>query len=358
MSHLANAALFVKLPESRTDKLAPALIADFGSSYAHQIDTTYHLINSHELSPAQVLQVWETRLLLHLFNNQLGFAKKEALNLNNALYLHENANTLNPNIPVAQRSRSNSSLSSPPQPIYPLPKNNDSAISYSLLVLLLRLKSVPNMNLVNELYKLDYQLRLRYSANKSSKSKLMNLSYDVVVILVVTKNHLTLLSYLKGLKHELDHLDDADYAQYLSNMTLILIIIESSLFIAKGRDTAALEAEFQTSFDTITPETRDSLTFVLRTVLTSVASKETVDITGISLAELLQLVKDEKVTSRIICSTLGLWDLLNRFPQLKFDGIQLLNDEDVPQTEDSVDAIHNKVVNTCYKYIYKVYGLE
>ena len=81
------------------------------------------------------------------------------------------------------------------------------------------------MNLINELYKLIYQLRLKRNDNINNDQislllvkNLQNLSYDNIVILTLTKNYLTLINFLSNLIQELKELKDSeDKKQNMAN---------------------------------------------------------------------------------------------------------------------------------------------
>ena len=245
--YLSKDSLFLKLPTdlSKDEISVLDLYHDITSltttptpkvTFDSIINKTYYLLKStNDISNA--LKLWQIRLTCHLFNNQLSYAKKELINLNNTLYLQENHNITPPPPPPAASSSSSLSLSngSTPNattttttnnnPIYPLPKNNQLIIDFKLLILLLRLKNFPNMNLINELYKLIYQLRLKRNDNINNDQislllvkNLQNLSYDNIVILTLTKNYLTLINFLSNLIQELKELKDSeDKKQNMAN---------------------------------------------------------------------------------------------------------------------------------------------
>lgn len=271
--------------------------------YNELIDLTYYLLKNNSLSLSELLKIWEIRLILHLFNNQLTFSKKEAINLNNALYLNENNDIAppqgqqvqNPNSNNDSRASSmNSGIGNTPspspglQPIYPLPKNNNGLIGHSLLIMILRLRSIPNLSLVNELYKLCYQLRLRSSGAEEEKVglqlKLINLSYDIIVILSITKNYHTLLNYLESIRYELvlqkkqNQLSDM-YRQYLSNVTLLWVIILIMVYVRNGtkkdRLTDIITKHYQDTFENDVNElSMNSLSYVLSHILPLPSSEE------------------------------------------------------------------------------------
>ena len=98
------------------------------------------------------------------------------------------------------------------------------------------------MNLINELYKLIYQLRLKRNDNINNDQislllvkNLQNLSYDNIVILTLTKNYLTLINFLSNLIQELKRIKDSEDKKqnmansfdcdYYSNINLIYLII-------------------------------------------------------------------------------------------------------------------------------------
>ncbi|CUM66215.1 uncharacterized protein PRCAT00003875001 [Priceomyces carsonii] len=317
------------------------------------IDLTWHLIQNQELSLDETLKLWEIRLTLLLFNSQLNIAKKEAINLNNALYLSEDD------------SNSTSSSTNSLMPIYPLPKNNDKILDYNLLTLLIRLKSIPNLNLVNEIYKLTYQLRLKYKGNLIYK-KLINLSYDVMVILIINKNYLTLINLLGSIIHELEIYPERDHNNYHSNVLLVYIIVKAYMF----QDVSQLVSECKETFSGVNRLSKMALYFVLKSIsprLTFPNEKETMAILppseDFSIDYLATAVSKGDISTRIICSAMGMWDLINRFD------FQLLSDPDISFTDPHLTQEYEgdmSVVESCYRLVntqwagqfQKVYGLE
>ena len=88
------------------------------------------------------------------------------------------------------------------------------------------------MNLINELYKLIYQLRLKRNDDINNDQislllvkNLQNLSYDNIVILTLTKNYLTLINFLSNLIQELKELNDSESKkQNMANSLTVIII--------------------------------------------------------------------------------------------------------------------------------------
>lgn len=389
---VSKESLFLKFPTVNLDKCnVEDLLEGIKSkrSYNELIDLTYYLLKSNSLSLSELLKIWEIRLMLHLFNNQLSFAKKEAINLNNALHLNENNNitpsqgqqaqspnsnndsrTSSMNSATGNISNSNSGL----QPIYPLPKNNNSVIEHSLLMMILRLRSIPNLSLVNELYKLCYQLRLRSSGAPEEKLelqlKLINLSYDIIVILCITKNYHTLLNYLESIRYELalqkkqDQLSDT-YRQYLSNVTLLWVIILIMVHVRNGAKkdklTDIITKYYQQSFENDVNElSMNSLSYVLSHILPLPSSDNMANLPQgpLTILHLMQLILLGDISGRIICSTIGLWDISN------VHGYTLTEDDGLKLSRQSKDVSGNvllcydELTNDWGKFIYKVYGLE
>lgn len=389
---LSKESLFLKFPNVPLDKCnIEDLLEGIKSKqpYNELIDLTYYLLKNNSLSLSELLKIWEIRLILHLFNNQLTFAKKEAINLNNALYLNENNDIAPPqgqqvqspnSINDSRASSMNSGIGNTPspspglQPIYPLPKNNNGLIGHSLLILILRLRSIPNLSLVNELYKLCYQLRLRSSGAEEEKVdlqlKLINLSYDIIVILSITKNYHTLLNYLESIRYELvlqkkqNQLSDM-YRQYLSNVTLLWVIILIMVYVRNGtkkdRLTDIITKHYQHTFENNVNElSMNSLSYVLSHILPLPSSEEmaTVPPGALTILHLVQLILLGDISGRIICSTIGLWDISN------VHGYSLTKDEEFKlnhqpkEVSDNMSSCYNELTSDWGKFIYKVYGLE
>lgn len=464
-------SLFLRFPPTSPsikisiDDFLISISSTTNKSYTQLIDYTYYLLKGETLTLKQILKVWEIRLILLLFNNQISFAKREAINLNNALYTFENGGQvpINNNLsqvslnkPPLQREASRlssinsigsntsnsgsmgggngaSSGNGNLQPIYPLPKNNNGLIEYSLLILLLRLKSIPNMNLINELYKLCYQLRLGSKATTSINEpknklniKLINLSYEIVVILTITNNYVTLITFLKSILHDLNYQIEKlselskDNQTFRSNILLLWIIINLTYRNKLGKISPfdTIEEKFQEMFNEIDDDSIKSLKYILTTISPTIEKPSNASSESISklnegklpdlklydddfnLRKLTELVVNGNITGRIICSTLGLWDISNIFDaelisedgkNVEFmiptqeDDIELLTkrqseedevdeDEDDDKEEedeeqrtielsedemnDRINIAYSKVTKNWSKYIYKVYGLE
>lgn len=389
---LSKESLFLKFPnvpfhECNVGDLLEGIKSK--QPYNKLIDLTYYLLKNDSLSLSELLKIWEIRLILHLFNNQLTFAKKEAINLNNVLYLNENNDIApsqgqqvqSPNSNNDSRASSmNSGTGNTPspnpglQPIYPLPKNNNGLIGHSLLIMILRLRSIPNLSLVNELYKLCYQLRLRSSGAEEEKIdlqlKLINLSYDIIVILSITKNYHTLLNYLESIRYELvlqkkqNQLSDI-YRQYLSNVTLLWVIILIMMYVRNGakkdRLTDIITRHYQQAFeDDVNELSMNSISYVLTNILPLPSSDKMAMVPQgrLTILHLVQLILLGDISGRIICSTIGLWDISN------VHGYSLTKDEEFKlnhqskEASDNVSSCYNELTKDWGKFIYKVYGLE
>jgi hypothetical protein len=272
----------------------------------------------------------------------LSIAKREAINVNNALYLLENVGTSNT--------------------IYPLPKNNED-ISNEMLLLLLKLKSLPNLSLVNDLYKLTYQVRLKSTDVKSTTTVLQNVSFYVCFILQITNNQLSLKSYVSSLKHQSKGL-------YHSNITLLTIIVELML---NPKNSDSIVTKYQDDYDNLDEFTINSLKYVFQTISPNInegklLEDESINKPTLMLLDISNLVKEKHITSRILGCLLGLWDLHANYHfklttengKLCFVGNEL-GDHDVErmvESDEIIDAILRLVNNSWCKYIHKVYGLE
>ncbi|KAG7665357.1 uncharacterized protein J8A68_001045 [[Candida] subhashii] len=383
--YLSKESLFLKLPTSEPPKQEITLqdlyneLKTDNYQYTSVINKTYYILKSStNLTHSQLLKLWSIRLTLHLFNDQLNYAKKESINLNNALYLNENSNISPSNTPPPPPNRGTGQPGL--APVYPLPRNNQNLLDHNLVILLLRLKSIPNLNLINELYKLNYQLRLRPQQVKQEdlRSRLINLSYDTIVILFITNNLQTLRSFLLNLYQELKlngEVSSLVYSQYLSNITLVLIIVETVIFV-NLKETNIVNKVIQEKYgevfmNQVNQESKLSLVYTVRSI--APIRNESLDSDFVignnpDLGEIIKLVQDGRISGRIICSMLGIWDLLNNFPQFKLvqieDEIQLTNERDKPSQEEAnddggwLDLAYQELNGNWYKYIHKVYGLE
>lgn len=150
------------------------------------------------------------------------------------MYLNENHNISPSSLnTISGGANGNNNL------LYPLPKNNLMVIDYKLLILLMRLKNFPNLNLTNELYKLIWQIRLKSNNSPQDDTNdmniiLENLSFDNIVILIITKNFIPLINFLNQLIEELKELNKSKENQYYSNICLIYIIINLIVYCKRG----------------------------------------------------------------------------------------------------------------------------
>ncbi|KAF3992456.1 hypothetical protein FT663_00736 [Candidozyma haemuli var. vulneris] len=343
------------------------------------LSCTYTLLKGQKLSKAEALTLWELRLVLLMFGNQLAAARREAVNLNNALYLSENPTAAPPqqSIPRPQIGRSDSTASrrsgSSPGPnapgnvVYPFPKNNDGAIGFSLLSLILRLKSAPNLSLVNELYKLCYQLRLKGSSGEEAEIQrnLISLSYEIIMALMITRNFYTLLSFVESLEAGVKAREDSsseEYLHYSSNVSLTIVLANMIIRQSEGIDDFDV-AELRQRFENLDQFTLDCFVNVLRKYSPmvgesggpSVGSDEDVD-----YDKLLELVKQGKLTGRIVCSTLASFELGNMYRAefQEVDKDKRLAANPAPHTGTRFENVYTKVMSQWGNYIEKVYGLE
>lgn len=382
-SFLRKESLFARIPP--TSPAIKVTIDDFlqslqtSTNYLQLIDYTYYLILNPGFGVKQMLKLWEIRLLLLLFNNQINLAKKEAINVNNALYNHENnlpAGTLLNEVNKITNTPNNANNANNLLPIYPLPKNNTGLIDYNLLILLLRLKSIPNLGLVNELYKLCYQLRLTKTSDEEIGFKLINLSYEIIVVLTITKNYLSLLSFLKSIIHDLKFQQNSGelsegYQIYQSNVTLIYVIIslvnDNKLGKITSNNLSKVCKRYEESFNEINSFSLNSLYRVLKTIspiihedYKQLEALGKLEIGDLTLPRVIESIKTGEITGRIICSILGLWDLNNSFDCV-LDENQFeinVNDESDDSLDRKIDLGYRLITKNWNKFIYKVYGLE
>lgn len=380
-TYLTKDSLFLKLPtEPTTNSITlKDLYNDLSAnpiSYDSIINKTYYLLKSSlssspssELTVQTCLKLWQIRLTCHLFNNNLNYAKKELINLNNSLYLNENHNISPSSLnTISGGANGNNNL------LYPLPKNNLMVIDHKLLILLMRLKNFPNLNLTNELYKLIWQIRLKSNNSPQDDTNdmniiLENLSFDNIVILIITKNFIPLINFLNQLIEELKELNKTKENQYYSNICLIYIIINLIVYCKKGKLGGIFDNVKQLWENDVNQFTKNCLNYSLQTISPiitqsnpseSIHKCETID-------DLVELVNNDLITGRIICSTLGIWDLINNYDftlaesedGLQFRGKTSANKDISSLSDEDLANECLKVLESQWcKYINKVYGLE
>lgn len=364
--HLTSDSLFAQIPKSEPKN--DLYDVEFAHTASNQdlIDSTYWILRGGSLSVEQALKVWELRLTLTLFNDQLALAKKEAVNLNNALYVQENPTTQPKSSPdTLVRSRHNSI-----GVVYPLTKNNNGLVGFLLLLMILRLKSIPNLILVNELYKLCYQLRLKGTSSESAQvqRKLTNLSYEVIVVLVITRNYFTILSFLDSLRHDVGEKIKLSEKKlhdqtYLSNISLLHVII-TLLVWTKGKskdDLAHIPEEIRDMFHLVDKSSILSLKHVLQNVPAVVAGpKPELDLGDLLFETLAELIWEKKISARIICCTLATWVLSNLYHTeiVEEEGQSRLVVEAADETDSPLDNVCAAVVPRWGTHINKMFGVE
>lgn len=388
ISHLSADSLFVRVPQPEAHVVDSFFDVERvkSASYDELIDTTYFVLNSELLTLAEALCIWEIRLTLILFNDQLSVAKKEAINLNNALYLQENPNTPPPPLSrsvlplggsavslndASSRNSDSSGRKERGGVIYPLPKNNNGQVGYLLLILLLRLKSIPNLALVNELYKFCYQVRLKGSSSEAAKvqAKLTGLSYEIIMVLTVTRNFFTLLSFLESLRQDISARSrklgpDPQYEKYHSNVTLMWITM-NLLVRAKDRSYEELREaskEFEKEFTGLASQSLDFFSHVVRNISPVIGGtpKNPLAQSCITLEELVELISKNKITGRIICCTLATWELSNIYltKLTTEDETSTLQVEVLANGESKLDSVYASIMARWGENVHKVYGLE
>lgn len=382
-SYLISSLLFVSQPQESDTPVESFYDEDYvrNSSYTDLIDLTYHLITrgANKLEK-ELLVLWEIRLTLLLFNGELPVAKREAINLNNALFQHENPNSPIPPISTNANplpllidnngSRGNTPRLSPaPNVIYPLPKNNAGLINYLLLMLVLRLKSMRNLALVNELYKLCYQVRLKGSSSKamSVQLKLFNLSYEIVSVLITTRNYYTLLSLLRSLRrdttlrvHKLN-VPEPQYQTFASNISFLWIYANLVVYSTKVSEPelSTYADQFENEWSSIEDGTKKSLLHVMGTYAPLIGGPNP---TSPSLREqdfhirtFANMIATDKVSPRIICCTLGTWDLENKLDS-NFDAGEGYFDSGT--SSQSLSKIYAYILSKWSDHVHNVYGME
>lgn len=337
MDYISSIDLFVHQPSAT---IAPDRIKDISyvsaASRADLIDLTHSVITSAVFPVQETLRVWELRLTLLLFEGKLAVAKQEGINLNRSIYLHENPGHLKSNQDQSQTPTRGGALAAPPPPqAFPLPRNNEKSVPHLLLLLLLRLKSTPSMGTVNECYRVCYQLRLRGLAAESAKlqSQLMQLAYLIIVELIITKNIPTLVSYLEslvaGLQQQINNQKTERAETYLSNIKLIEFLAHGLVIMRNTKDTATQDVQFEAlrpEYAQITetvPNSLEALRFALNSWAPFVggpAPENRLEPTDLGFDSMVSMMRNGRISTRIICCTLAVWDLDASFSAKIVDG--------------------------------------
>lgn len=355
LSHLKSQSLFIDLPEdsvSKTDQFYDERYV-VSAPYCSLIDITYHLITSGSVQhERELLLLWEIRLSLLLFDERFSTARLEAVNLNNALFAIENPTS------VAGTSSKVSDKSVPK--IHPLPRNYSGLIGYLLLLLVLRLKSSPNLAFVNELYKLCYQIRLKGAPTEAWKAqeKLFNLCYEIISVLVTAGHHLTLLSFVQSLKQDTCLRSrsptqcDLRYRRFASNIDLVWTYVCLKLRIKKGINDDAYRAyglQIKQEWSSIDNSSkRDLLEIMNSEPHCEKSSLREIDPVKFLIMEFAELVKLDNISTRILCCTLATWSL-KTFPFTEY-----YSSED----HESLEKVHSVIMAKWAQHVDKMYGIE
>ncbi|KAK6461799.1 hypothetical protein DFJ63DRAFT_314430 [Scheffersomyces coipomensis] len=337
-------------------------------SYRNIIDQLYYIIQTHGKSTSSnsindLLKLWEIRFNLLMFNSEVNLAHIESININNILYLQENIQDLNVSV-------------------YPLPKLDLKY--YDFLIKLLKLKSEYQLEgmivgsssgsggisggtgIINEIFKLNYQLRLKDNeVNEEVEVKLINLSYQLIINLVILNHLPTLLTFVKGVISELERKEkkiSMVLEQYLSNLIIVLIIVESYLLrgriISKTSLQMVIRGKYEDKFKLVNQFTKDSISYVIN-------QNQDGTVKVVTITDLL----DQDVTIKILVNIIGVWDLINtnkslilnnkdNIISLKLEEPEVIEQEQEQEEDTLVDKIYNHVNNLWYKHIDKLYGLN
>ena len=348
MNHITAKELFVH--QSHTIIL-PDKFFDFlfvsTASVVQLVDLTHSVITAGVFSAQETLRVWELRLMLLLFAGQLPVAKQEASALNKSIYLHENPDHAkygqNPESGVAK-----------PHFVNPLPRNNEGTVPYTLLLLLLRLKSSPSMATVNEIYRVCYQLRLRGQALQRSTllNQLMRLAYSVIVQLVIMKNSATLVSYLESLAASLEQQLKVEWtetaARNKGSIQLALLFAHVLVILRHTKDLVVQDAQFEALrpvFETLSPQALESLQFALNSWALHVggpAPEQKVALSDLDFKSVVGMIRNGRISTRIICCTVAIWDLDAAF-DVHLGGGHL--SVSVPKGDHYLDEVYAHVVS-------------
>lgn len=362
-SYLKARSLFVALPQTSVTATDSFYHQDYVESapYGDLVDITHQLITGATIEQEnELLALWEIRLTLLLFDGRLSTAKQEAVNLNDALFFHEN--------PTSTSGRNGPMLTQPaPAANYPLPKNNAGIISHLLLMLVLRLKSNPNLALVNELYKLCYQIRLKgvTAEAQTVQMKLFNLSYEIISVLVISRHYLTLLSFLQSLKrdthlcHQYHGDNEQHYGRFLSNISLIWIynVLINRRSKKTGEKLSVYAMQYQQEWSSIAKSTKETLIEALKRFTTSNNDALlNLDPESFLITQFAALVESDTISARIISCTLATWDLENK-PFTDSNSIRGETAQD-EQEANSLAKTYSIIMAKWTQYPDKVYGME
>lgn len=387
LNYLTSERLFVIIPPSPEVR---GLLQDYLyvvlAPFPDLVHNTYFELRQGSLNTVgEILAVWEIRLSLLLFSDQLSAAKHEAVNLNNALYGHENPGS-GPSI-ITPTGPPNSKLV---PPVMPLPNNNDGKIPDSLLTLLLSLKAAPNLARVHELYRLCYQRRLKGPSENSETNflklpqtdiqvHLMALAYAVVAVLLVSRNYSTLVSYAASMRTDLqaaiarenEHKKENkntntnakpneidDLHAYYSNFTFIWLVAKIHVRRSAGQGHKLWGAVDDPDLQLVSEATWKDFAYV-RTKISPRINGELAPLEALqgldSGIKLATAIENDHISVRTLCCLLGLWSVAATH------GAVVNNHQFTAPENDSTTTLGKAYFYVFEKwtvYFNKLYGLE
>lgn len=369
LGYITSRGLFERAPDQY---LSPGKIneLDFvkSASIPLLIDLTYVVITAAVFNVPETLRVWELRLTLLLFSGQLAIAKREAINLNRLIYLHENPDQLkNPLIQTPVPGSASGQGPNVSQHLYPLPRNNENSVPYLLLLLLLRLKSTPSMGMVNECYRLCYQLRLRGKLLESDvlQKRLMQLAYLIVVQLVITKNNLTLLSYLESLSQslqlQLKVRPTSKVLEYSDRINFAFFLAQGLAILRHTKESVVQDAQFEAlrpNFESSTPQVLELLMFALNSWAPHVngpSPEEKLAMSDLTFENVVFMMRTGRISVRIVCCTLAVWDLDSAFDVTLEDNKLVLK---VSSNGEQLDNTYEYIMSQWGQHVNRVFCVE
>lgn len=291
-----------------------------------------------------VFQLWNIRLTMLLFSNELALAQQESKRLSSVLDA------------VAREESGTVSKKPIGQYVNLFPK----MVPFSLKILLVRLRSIgPNVMLTSEYHLLLWPLREQYLQSVKDKDEgtvakcgkiIKILAYGVSSNLIAKREYSTFLTHADSIINSLGTTIDSDDKLYKEQISFLGMLVS----LVKGDWDLSVNyySIIETNFKIII----ESLQYILNHVNPVLdykikdgsQEKQVIDLNGIeSLDDVFGLIKDQLITGRILCSLCSLFEL-----KLRDQG-----DSDLFDDDDNTKGSY-ELLKLWFKNPSKLHGFE
>ncbi|CCH46119.1 hypothetical protein BN7_5707 [Wickerhamomyces ciferrii] len=252
-----------------------------------------------------IFKLWNIRLTLLVISGELQLSQQESKRL--SIAINKAVRLKEPNL--------NKNL---------VPSNVSifgDDIPLSLKILIIRLKSIgPNITLSTEYYLILWELRQRFLDQVNEQDeiqlKLEILSYSIASNLIAKREYSTFLTQADSIINTIQQQDSSILQTQFNDKISILAVLIS--FIKGDWDLANYYFEKISTMESFTNKIK-SLEYILQTVdpvldpkrtKTNPEIKESINLNNIkTIDDLFELIKDQRITGRILCSLCAYFEL-------------------------------------------------